>query len=178
MHGREARLPIDVLLHRNDELPMGLREFHDHLVLSLNIMYEKVHHNIEYRQWLLSQHKGAYVPLPAYPVGSLVMHYTPTLLKGQTAMEAITWTGPHEVVEVTNGGLTYTVLEEGKPVKLHVGRLKRYVDGNDLGKQSVTEGSADTELEKESKKVEEKERLLLDFHKQHGVAEYGSVEPN
>ena len=133
MHGREARLPIDVLLQRNEELPEGIRDFHDHLVQSLNTVYEKVYHNPEYKQWLMSQNSGSQPPLPAYPVGSLVMHYTPNLMKGQTAMETVTWTGPHQVIEVTNGGLTYTVNENGKPVRLHVGRLKAYVDGTKLG---------------------------------------------
>ena len=89
MHGREAMLPIDVLLKDSTELPETVKEFHDHLVQTLNLVYEEVHHNLEYRQWMQSDKRKGKVPIPAYPVGSLVMLYNPRPLQDVAAMETV-----------------------------------------------------------------------------------------
>ena len=164
MHGREAVMPIDVLLKNRDELPESVKEFHEHFVMTLCLVYENVHHNLEYKQWVQSGKCKGKVPLPVYQEDSWVMLYNPRPLRDSTALETMKWTGPHRVVKITNGGLTYEIEEVGskQQQKVHVSQLKRHVQdrlfkGSKRKDEQVEEEETTAKVEEsvEEKKDEE-----------------------
>ena len=181
MHGREATMPIDVLLRRKEDLPESVKEFHDHLVMTLSLVYEDVHHNLEYKQWVQSGKCRGKVPLPVYPVDSWVMLYNPRPLKSTTALETMMWTGPHRVTRISNGGLTYEIEEIGskRGQKVHVSQLKRYWQEllpkvkNGEGEIGDKDGGAKKEDEELPAGVFEVERLL----QRHVVAKRSKRTP-
>ena len=91
-------------------------------------------------------------------------------------MEAIHWTGPHEVIEVTNGGLTYTVMEDGRPVKLHVGQLKQYIDGSRMGAHKKS-SELEVDAEKEEGEVPPGEYEVGEILSRHLHTRRSKVKP-
>ena len=123
-HGREARMPVDVLLRPPGELHADLRAYHGYLVDVLAWARGEALRRLEIAQQETDRRVGADVPLPVYPVGAQVLVYEYAPMTGETRMETTLWSGPYTVMSRSEDGVSYVLDRDGKEDRVLVNRLK------------------------------------------------------
>ena len=103
LYGREARLPIDVMLWNKDQniiLANTEQEYIQELNKGLRIMQELAKTNLQKKQTLVERSEDNIKR--KFDVGDEVAIYVPRVMKGRSVKLAHMWQGPFQIIQKIN----------------------------------------------------------------------------
>ena len=152
MYGREAKFPIDTAIPAVDAsnlTDLSAIEYVSELVKKMKELQEIVIKQSEQTQQQKEEYNRTLADVPNYSIGSKVLLYIPVAKKGQSKKLTALWKGPYEVIDSWPNRLNYRLqkldkkgknkIANAKPILVHVGRMKPYVDPNQSAIRSEEE---------------------------------------
>ena len=158
MHGREAYMPYDRLMQRDqDRLPRTVETYCQDMVMALTVARgearRRMQDRVQDRDWDMPPVQMT-VQVPRYTAGQQVLLLQPRLAKDATNRFATPlWTGPYEVKRRVSD-LMYILDKGGKMDQVHVDRLRLYRQRG----QDAPHESYDQMVTRERQRREEAER--------------------
>jgi hypothetical protein len=142
VYGREATYPFDIFVRDANTTNVEslcteeeVRKYVNDLITRLNVAHDIVMKEAKEAQEAREENNRQIDNLPCYPVGSLVLLYTPAIKEKSVKKLSALWQGPFKVIEILDNKLNYIIhrvnkkgeeIKNAKNLLVHVSRLKEY----------------------------------------------------
>jgi len=128
LHGRDARLPLDVLFapHADELCEQDYAQYNIAHSRILHKAYKEAHQRQKIAMEKRKEYYDKRVTPVQFKIGDLVVLYTPVTTPGESKKLTLQWTGPHRV-EQKLSSLLYQIrdIHTNRTQRVHVHRLKR-----------------------------------------------------